>query len=116
MRTIAASVARLQKTAAASPDLLQRGRAYDPARPLAGHCYVVCEALAALHPDLKPCVVRHEGGTHWFMRRRCGAVVDPTAAQFATPVPYDRGRGCGFLTAAPSRRAAALLRRAGFRG
>ena len=112
MRTIKATVARLQAAAKASPDLLARGWPHDPANPLAGHCYVVCEALASLYAGLKPCVIRHGKGTHWFLRRG-ERVIDPTAEQFPDAVPYDRGRGCGFLTARPSKRAVELLRRAG---
>lgn len=53
------------------------------------------------------------GQTHWFLRHRAsGMVVDPTADQFSIPVDYQSGRGCGFLTAAPSRRAAILMERA----
>ena len=60
-------------------------------------------------------VIRHHGGTHWFLKNNKGKVIDPTAEQFADSVPYDQGKGCGFLTREPSKRARELLRRAGFR-
>lgn len=40
-------------------------------------------------------------------------MVDPTVDQFATPVPYRQGKGKGFLTLQPSKRAQALLAAAG---
>jgi len=40
-----------------------------------------------------------------------GVVIDPTAGQFSTPVPYDRARGRGFLTKTPSKRAQILIER-----
>lgn len=113
MRTIKATVVRLQRAAASSPDLLGRDWPHEPANPLAGHCYIVCEALASLYGNLKPCVIRHGKGTHWFLRRG-ERVIDPTAQQFPEPVPYHLGRGSGFLTSNPSKRARELLRRAGF--
>ena len=82
---------------------------------MAGHCYVASEALYHLTGGQagpwKPSTVRHEGSVHWFLVHRVtGEILDPTADQFSTPVPYTQGRGCGFLTAQPSRRGAALLR------
>ena len=41
-----------------------------------------------------------------------GKVLDPTAGQFATPVPYAQGKGKGFLTAQPSARARVVMGRA----
>lgn len=82
----------------------------------AGHCYVASEALYHLlggtDSEWTPTSLRHDGASHWFLRhRRTGAILDPTADQFCTPPPYDRGRGRGFLTARPSKRAAELMRR-----
>lgn len=89
-------------------------------RPYAGHCYVACEALkhAAEHHGLRlrSFSVRHEGGVHWFLRDDVGNVLDPTAEQFAKPVPYHKGRGRGFLTRRPSNRARTLLTRIGLKG
>jgi hypothetical protein len=96
-------------------DLLKPGQG--GARPFAGHCYVACEALmhaAGYHGvKLVPQTVRHEGGVHWYLRDAEGNVLDPTADQFESPVPYGTGRGRGFLTKAPSKRARTLLERIG---
>jgi len=105
----AALVSRLKALAARHPELLKaawRGRPH----PLAGHCYIVCEALChALPGHYRPHVVRHEGGTHWFVKTIQGRILDPTASQFKTPPPYHLARPCGFLTAQASRRTQRLL-------
>lgn len=63
---------------------------------LAGHCYAASEAvfcvLGGLDAGHSMTQVRHEGVSHWFVRLSDGTVVDPTAEQFETPVPYERGR------------------------
>jgi hypothetical protein len=85
----------------------------DP-NPLTGHCYVASEALFHLlgSDDWKPCNISHEGSPHWYlMNKRTGEKLDPTAGQFKTPVPYELGKGKGFLTKLPSKRAMELLRR-----
>lgn len=87
----------------------------------AGHCYVACEvlwhALGAHVSGLIPTQMRHEGASHWFLRDpETGAIVDPTRDQFHVPpsaAEYARGRGRGFLTRAPSRRARQLAALAG---
>lgn len=93
-----------------TPDLLKpeyRGASH----PYAGHCYVASEAYWHLTGKrYKPMVIRHEGGTHWFLRDG-DRVIDLTAEQFSTPIPYDAARGCGFLTREPSKRARELMRR-----
>jgi hypothetical protein len=77
---------------------------------LAGHCYVASEALwHLLGKEWVPQCVRHEGDTHWYLRHKNGEVLDVTAGQFTSPVPYHLGRGKGFLTKKPSKRAASLL-------
>lgn len=82
---------------------------------LAGHCYVASEALYYLlggkSSGLTPQVIRHEDSPHWFLKSDNGMVYDPTAGQFKTPVPYEQGRGCGFLTNKPSKRAQILIDR-----
>lgn len=82
-----------------SPDLLKpeyRGSK----NPAFGHCYVATVAYYYLRggptSGLKPKVIKHEGGTHWFLEDARGSVIDLTAEQFRTPVPYAQGRGCGF--------------------
>jgi len=84
--------------------------------PLAGHCYVASEVLYHLlgsgAAGWVPQHLRHEGVPHWYLRnRRTGEILDPTAGQFRRPPPHARGRGKGFLTRAPSRRARALIER-----
>lgn len=83
---------------------------------LAGHCYVASEALyhtlGGAKSDYVPHFIRHENSPHWFLRHRTtGTVLDPTAGQFRTPVPYEQGRGKGFLTREPSKRAQAVMAR-----
>lgn len=79
-----------------------------------GNCYVTCEALFHLlggkAAGYTPHTVRHEGDTHWYLVHTSGLRIDPTASQFQTPPPYGQGRGRGFLTRAPSRRARELMR------
>lgn len=91
----------------------------DGAVPAWGCCYVAAEAAwhAAGGPasGLKVMHVRHEGAPHWYLVDPATAwVVDPTADQFAAPPDYAAGKGKGFLTRAPSKRARALMLAAGF--
>jgi hypothetical protein len=81
--------------------------------PLAGHCYVASEALYHLvggrDNGWKPMVIRHEGSTHWWLQGPDGQIFDLTSEQFRSPVPYEQGRGTGFLTREPSKRARVVL-------
>jgi hypothetical protein len=86
--------------------------------PLAGQCYVASEAIfyltGAKAGPWRPEHLKHEGTQHWFLRNQTTReVLDPTASQFRTPVPYDRGMPAGFLTGyeRPSHRAAIVLGR-----
>ncbi len=108
IRTISNTVLRVQVACAEHPELLQP-KYRDNRHPLRGHCYIACEVVAHLHPRLKPHHVAHEGSPHWFLKAEDGSIIDPTAEQFSTPVPYSRGRGCGFLTKELSKRARLLL-------
>lgn len=82
------------------------------ANPLAGHCYVASEALYHLTgKTMTPQVIRHEGSTHWYLKDKSGTIHDLTAGQFKTPVPYHQGKGCGFLTKLPSKRAQIVIGR-----
>lgn len=84
-----------------------------------GNCYVTCEALYHLlggkNAHLTPHTVRHEGAVHWYLvryvGRDCDLIIDPTVSQFKTPPPYHLGRGRGFLTKKPSKRARDLMTR-----
>ena len=83
--------------------------------PTAGHCYVASEAtyhmLGGKAAGYKPMQINHEGTNHWFLKHESGKIIDPTADQFKTPVPYDKARGRGFLTKEPSKRAKTLMER-----
>jgi hypothetical protein len=82
---------------------------------VAGHCYVASEAawhaLGGMASAWRPVHVRHESAPHWFLQHADGRVLDVTAGQFASPVPYAAGRRVGFLTRQPSRRARVVLAR-----
>jgi hypothetical protein len=82
-------------------------------KPTTGHCYAASEALYHLlgPAGFTPQNIRHEGASHWYLKADDGAILDPTADQFDTPVPYEAGRGKGFLTKQPSKRALEIIRR-----
>ena len=120
----------IQEAAKSSPALVRK-----PYRgefgSLTGHCYAASEAMAWVYPGLKPSYLNHEtwpeglapGETHWFLTCSdsheggwyAGQIVDVTAEQFDLPIPYAKGKRCGFLTKEPSKRAMELLRKAGIR-
>jgi len=81
-----------------------------------GHCYVASEAIFHLlggkPAGYQPMRVRHEDDSHWFLTGPDGAVIDATAEQFSTPVPYGSARRAAFLTQRPSARAVTLMSRA----
>jgi hypothetical protein len=104
-----------------TPDLLSRAyrRQWTPQHPPGfGACYVAAECLYHLlggkAAGYQPQVGRDaEGGTHWWLTGP-GGIIDPTAAQYTArglEPPYAQGRGCGFLTREPSRRARLLTAR-----
>lgn len=90
----------------------------------AGHCYAAAEAafhlLGGSAAGYRAMLLSNKewpegldpGETHWFLRHESGRVIDPTADQFDEAVPYDKGRGIGFLTKKPSNRARTIMRRA----
>lgn len=83
--------------------------------PLSGHCYVASEALYHLcggaKSGLRPSTVRVGDCVHWYLVDVQGVPVDLTSGQFGFPVPYENGRGRGFLTTRPSRRAVVVIDR-----
>ena len=84
--------------------------------PLTGHCYVASEALFHMlgidAVNWLPCNIQHEKCSHWYLKNKItGKILDLTAGQFKTTVPYKNGRGRGFLTKQPSKRASELIRR-----
>lgn len=101
------------------PDLLTDDLRREPwkghTNVYAGHCYVASEALFHLlggySAGWTARYLRHEGSPHWFLQHKDGTVIDPTEDQFSTPVPYHLGRGIGFLTSQPSKRARVLIDR-----
>lgn len=87
--------------------------------PLEGHCYVAAEALYHLLKDKswKPMVASYKEGnkkaTHWWLEHRTTKeIADPTREQYlpGNP-PYEIGRGSGFLTKKPSKRARIVMER-----
>lgn len=87
-----------------------------------GSCYHTCEALFHLMgkpANVTPHVLKHEGDTHWYLVQKFFVaedkfvtnIIDPTRKQFKTPPDYTKGRGCGFLTKLPSKRARDLMER-----
>jgi hypothetical protein len=97
-----------------TPDLLKkefRGGSH----PLSGYCYISSEAafhiMGGESSNYKPMFIKHEGLPHWFLRSTNGKILDITAKQFRTPVPYEKGIRKGFLTKNPSKRAVEVMRR-----
>lgn len=108
--------ARLErKVRAALTDDLRKPEYRGHECPTAGHCYVASEAMYHLlggkAAGYTPEQVNHEGSSHWYLRGPKGEVIDPTADQFKSPPPYDQGRGRGFLTREPSKRAKTVIER-----
>jgi hypothetical protein len=102
-----------------SPELLV-GRWKNQSHPLEGHCYVAAEALwHLLGPKKWKAVCASyvdEGGkaTHWWLvHKDTGEIADPTKEQYEPgQPPYHLGKGTGFLTRLPSKRAKVVLKRA----
>jgi hypothetical protein len=81
---------------------------------MAGHCYVAAQAVYHLLGGRRSGWTPHSGpggaqGAHWWLQHG-GQVLDPTADQYPA-YDYAQGRGRGFLTAQPSRRAQVVLER-----
>jgi hypothetical protein len=83
-------------------------------------CYAASEAVwhltgKVLQPRVMPPPVSG-GRNHWFLRyRQWGSsgtgmgIVDPTVHQFTEVPAYYTGKGCGFLTAKPSKKAQKII-------
>ncbi len=105
---------------ALSPDLLKpEYREHNKSNPMYGHCYAASEATYHMLGAEKSGYTPHrakdsEGTTHWWLKHKSGHIIDPTAHQYTskgkTP-PYEQGRGGGFLTKSPSKRAQEIIRR-----
>lgn len=87
-----------------------------------GHCYAASEALyhmlggktAGYVPQVASFIENNEKLTHWWLKNQDGQIFDPTAEQFTAigqKPPYDLGKGAGFLTKLPSKRAATIIKR-----
>lgn len=79
-----------------------------------GNCYVASEALYHLlgGKDAGWTPIRMKVGreTHWFLWHDSGLIVDVTRKQFTKKIDYEYGRGSGFMTKRPSRRAKKLMK------
>jgi len=98
-----------------SDDLLHKNYSKNRTSKLAGHCYIASEAAYHLLGGAtywKPQFIKHEGSAHWFLLHKyTGEIVDITAAQFKSPIPYHNAKGKGFLTKKPCKRTQILLKR-----
>lgn len=79
-----------------------------------GNCYAASEALYHIlggkDAGWTPVRLRMPNDTHWFLRHASGFILDPSRLQFkGTRINYTSGRGSGFLTKGPSRRARKLI-------
>ncbi len=93
-------------------DSLRRAPWKGAANPLAGHCYVASEAhyhLWAKDAGFRPFFLRWENAPHWFLMDSHGEILDATAGQFQTIPEYSQGKGKGFLTREPSKRAQTVI-------
>ena len=102
-----------------TPDLLKKEyKNQNKDNPLFGHCYVATEVLFHLmgSNEVKPCCGKDKKGiVHWWLQyRKSGKKIDVTSNQYfsqgITP-PYEVGKGCGFLTKQPSKRASIVIKR-----
>lgn len=115
----------LSEVIAASDDLRRPPYKGDP-NPFAGHCYVVSEAIyhrllaMGFQPEnVKPMFLRVNGQPHWYVAARLArggewSYLDGTWEQFGTPPDWTKGKGKGFLTKQPSKRARTFMQRMGW--
>ena len=102
-----------------SQDLLKKEyREKNKTNPMFGHCYVATEALYHLMDsnEVKPCCARDDNGVvHWWLQyKKSGKIIDVTSGQYYSlgkKPPYEKGRGCGFLTKTPSNRTQTVINR-----
>jgi len=55
--------------------------------------------------------INHEGAPHWYLIHQNGRIYDPTFDQFDSIPRYLSGKGKGFLTRQPSKRAQIVMDR-----
>ncbi len=91
--------------------------------PLTGTCYAAAQAsyelLGGKEAGWKACLLTHAtwpemlapGETHWYLQHNSGRVYDPSAGQFPaeTAIPYQRGKGAGFLGGIVAQRSQFLM-------
>lgn len=81
--------------------------------PAYGHCYILSEAAFHLLGGKKagwtPQHIRHLDMSHWYLKHKDGTILDLSVDQFPTKPNYQNGRGNGFLTKKPSKRAKILI-------
>lgn len=103
-----------------TPDLLKKEyREANKTNETYGHCYAASEALYHMlggkASGLVSMVGRDSNGvTHWWLRSKDGRTIDPTATQYTSiglNPPYEAGKGAGFLTKEPSKRAQTIIDR-----
>lgn len=103
-----------------TPDLLKREyREANKTNGTYGHCYAASEALYHMlggkASGLRPTNGRDGNGVvHWWVKSKDGRIIDPTATQYTSiglNPPYEAGKGGGFLTKDPSRRAQTIINR-----
>tara|TARA_Y100000034_G_scaffold130321_2_gene188542 strand:- start:85057 stop:85452 length:396 start_codon:yes stop_codon:yes gene_type:complete len=102
-----------------TPDLLKKEyRGQDDKHFTYGHCYAACDALYELigrkESGFTPHCAKDENGiTHWWLQRG-EEILDPTKEQYTSDgvsPPYSKGKGKGFLTKEPSKRARKIIKR-----
>lgn len=76
-----------------------------------GQCYPASEAVYHLLGGVASGYTPVRGGGHWWLRRPDGTILDVTANQYPDGFDYTVGRGGGFLTKKPSKRAQKILER-----
>lgn len=95
-------------------DNLRKKKYQGNSNKLAGHCYVASEAFYHLTKQTNlytPSYVKFCGGTHWFLSKKDGKIIDITVKQFNGKIPpYSLKKNCGFLTSNPSKRTIELLK------
>lgn len=98
-----------------SPDLRRAPYTGDEDDECRGYCYVASEAiwhlLGGKSSRYQPHRIVHEGQPHWYLMSDTD-VIDVTACQFRSRVPYKDGKRRAFITGRPSRRARLLMARA----
>jgi hypothetical protein len=90
------------------------------AYPLNGLCYFLAEALYRLDPErfTSWCIFWEDGGTHWFLKDKDGAIIDMVSHGYTVPLctaeEYTWGQRMPFRSHGRiSRRTRALLEHAG---